>query len=98
MTEILNRLNLKHTNSIFSVNGNLNNQPNKLYTDNPQGSGDLSSIHHEVLRDREQIDKMFSFANALCDFLMEGQKQEINKWANSRINDHVKKINSSFLL
>lgn len=76
-----------------------NSQSNKLFNDSPHGATEFNSMNlSDVQKDLEKINKMFSVANALCDILINSQQKEINKWAGAKIGEHVKKINSSFLL
>ncbi|MBA2610987.1 MAG: hypothetical protein H0U95_03385 [Bacteroidetes bacterium] len=73
-------------------------QPGKLFSDDPQGSASFNIIKTDVQADLERIDQVFALVNALCDVFMDEPKKEINKWANSKLDEHTKKINNSFLL
>ncbi|MBA3681606.1 MAG: hypothetical protein H0W73_10650 [Bacteroidetes bacterium] len=78
----------------------LNNSHNKdeILSDTLKGTHEFNSVHNEVQDDLERINKMFAFVNALCDVFIDDKGIEINKWANSKVNEHTKKINNLFLL
>ncbi|MEO6305205.1 MAG: hypothetical protein ABIP51_18745 [Bacteroidia bacterium] len=97
MIAILNLLNLSIP-KYYSVQENINSQTNKLLSDSSQKTNDFNSIQKEVSEDLERINKMFDLASMLCDIFLIEQKSEMNKWATAKIDDHVKKINNSFLL
>lgn len=73
-------------------------QPNNLLSDNSQGTDDFNLIQTELQKDLVKIDNMFSVVNALCDIFIVKPENEMNKWANSQIDERTKKINNSFLL
>ncbi len=71
---------------------------NEILGDRLAGTNEFNSVRSEAQEDLERINNMFAFVNALCDVFMDDEKSEINKWANSKVNEHTKKINNLFLL
>ncbi|MBL7909924.1 MAG: hypothetical protein JNJ41_02570 [Bacteroidia bacterium] len=71
---------------------------NNLLSDNAQGTDDFNLIQRELQKDLERIDNMFSVVNVLCDIFIIKPENEMNKWANSQVDERTKKINNSFLL
>ncbi|MBL7919358.1 MAG: hypothetical protein JNJ40_03525 [Bacteroidia bacterium] len=78
----------------------LNNSHNKneILGDRLTGTNEFNLVRSDVQEDLERINKMFDFVNVLCDVFIEDSGNEINKWANSKVNEHTKKINNLFLL
>jgi hypothetical protein len=73
-------------------------QKNNLLSDNAQGTDGFNLIQTELQKDMERIDKMFLVVNMLCDVCIGKPQNEMNKWANSQLDERTKKINNSFLL
>ncbi|MDP1803254.1 MAG: hypothetical protein Q8L81_17970 [Bacteroidota bacterium] len=73
-------------------------QKNNLLSDNTQGTDDFNLVQTELQKDMERIEKMFLVVNALCDVFIGKPEKEMNKWANSQLDEHTKRINNSFLL
>lgn len=71
---------------------------NEILGDRLAGTNEFNSVRSDVQDDLERINKMFEFVNVLCDVFIEDSGNEINKWANSKVNEHTKKINNLFLL
>lgn len=81
------------------LNRNSNNHKNNILSDSLEGTHEFNSVQKNAAQeDLERIDKMFEFVNALYDVFVPDPKRDINKWAGSKVNEHTKKINNSFLL
>lgn len=98
MTPPSNVVNLKQQLWFVMLKKSSDIQANNLLSDNKQGTDDFNLIQTELQKDKERIDKMFLVVNALCDIFIVKPQNEINKWANSQLDEHTKKINNSFLL
>jgi hypothetical protein len=81
------------------LNIDSNNHKNNLLSDSLHGTQEFNVVQkNPVQEDLERIDKMFDVMNALCDVFIYDPKRDINKWASSKVSEHTKKINNSFLL